>query len=141
MFSKRVMAERFTHFTANYCLKHSKNIKRKPRRTTSAVWSMFADLNSPLSPKLPDKDVLIFFSVEKNLQIMICTRHSASRLQHSHSRHSSAICEQNKKQMVNSSACIIELYIVADLVGAPNDCFLLNTLKTLFRLSRVLLQL
>ena len=29
------------------------------------LWSMFADLNSRLSPKLPDKDVLIFFLERK----------------------------------------------------------------------------
>ena len=39
-------------------LKHGKNSKKTTRRTTSAIWSIFADLNSPLSPKLPDKDAL-----------------------------------------------------------------------------------
>ena len=38
-------------------LKHGTNSKTT-RRTTSAIWSIFADLNSPLSPKLPDKDAL-----------------------------------------------------------------------------------
>ena len=28
------------------------------RRTTSAIWNIFADLNRPLSPKFPDKDAL-----------------------------------------------------------------------------------
>ena len=37
----------------------SKNMARTAwRRTTSAIWSIFADLNRPLSPKLPDKDAL-----------------------------------------------------------------------------------
>ena len=37
----------------------SKNMVRTAwGRTTSAVWSIFADLNRPLSPKLPDKDAL-----------------------------------------------------------------------------------
>ena len=40
------MAEHFTHFTANYCVKHSKNSKKTTRLTTSAIWSIFSDLNS-----------------------------------------------------------------------------------------------
>ena len=36
-----------------------KNMARTARRrTTSAIWSILADLNSPLSSKLPDKDAL-----------------------------------------------------------------------------------
>ena len=38
--------------------KHSKNSKKTTRRTTSAIWNIFVDLNSPLSPKLPDKHAL-----------------------------------------------------------------------------------
>ena len=36
----------------------SKNSKKTHRRTTSAIRSIFADLNRPLSPKLADKDPL-----------------------------------------------------------------------------------
>ena len=42
------LAEHFTRFMTNYCLKHS---KKTTRRTTSAIWSIFADLNSPSSSK------------------------------------------------------------------------------------------
>ena len=49
------LAEHFTRFTTNYCLKHS---KKTTRRTTSAIWSIFADLNSPLSSKHPLPRVL-----------------------------------------------------------------------------------
>ena len=41
-------AEHFTRFSWNCCLKHS---KKTTRRTTSAIWSIHADLNSPLSSK------------------------------------------------------------------------------------------
>ena len=48
LFSKWVMAEHFTHLTANYCLKiyTVKNSKKTTRQTTSAIWSIFAELNS-----------------------------------------------------------------------------------------------
>ena len=38
--------------------KHGKNSKKRTRQMTSDIWSIFADLDSPLSPKLPDKDAL-----------------------------------------------------------------------------------
>ena len=55
----------------------SKNMVRTAwGRTTSAVWSIFADLNRPLSPKLPDKDALSIhrprlacFSLFSNLEL------------------------------------------------------------------------
>ena len=49
------MAEHFSRFTANYYLKTQQE-QLEDTSTTSAIWSIFADLNnSPLSPKLPDK--------------------------------------------------------------------------------------
>ena len=46
-----------------FCSFHGKILsynmaKTRWRRTTSAIWSKSADLNRPLYPKLPDKDVL-----------------------------------------------------------------------------------
>ena len=38
--------------------KHGKNSKKRTRQMTSDIWSIFADLDSPLSPKLPAKDAL-----------------------------------------------------------------------------------
>ena len=35
--------------------KHGKNSKKTARRTTSAVWAIFAELDNPLSPKFDDK--------------------------------------------------------------------------------------
>ena len=60
LFSKWVKAEHFTHLTANYCLKTYTVKEQQEDNSTdeSAIWSIFADLNSPLSPKLPDKDAL-----------------------------------------------------------------------------------
>ena len=53
------MVEHFTRFILNYCLKtYSKNSKKTPQWTTSAIWSIFADLNHPFSPKLPNKHAL-----------------------------------------------------------------------------------
>ena len=53
------MVEHFTRFILNYCLKkYSKNSKKTPQWTTSAIWSLFADLNHPFSPKLPNKHAL-----------------------------------------------------------------------------------
>ena len=47
-----------TRFTAKYWLKHSKNSEKSTWRTTSAIWSIFADLSRPLSAKFPKKDAL-----------------------------------------------------------------------------------
>ena len=43
-----------TRFTAKYCLNKKSSEKSTPRRT-SAIWSIFADLNRPLSAKFPEK--------------------------------------------------------------------------------------
>ena len=40
------MAEHSTRFR-----KHSKNSKKTTRRTASAIWKIFTELNDPLSPK------------------------------------------------------------------------------------------
>ena len=47
-------AEHFTRFTGKYCLQ----TWQEQHEDGSAIWSIFADLNRPLSPKLPDKDAL-----------------------------------------------------------------------------------
>ena len=49
-------AEHFTRFTAKYVYKHDNN---SMKTNDIAIWSVFADLNGPLSPKLPDKDALL----------------------------------------------------------------------------------
>ena len=46
------------HFTRAIVLKHRKNNEKATRLKTSAIWSVLANLNSPFSPKLPDKDAL-----------------------------------------------------------------------------------
>ena len=38
--------------------KHSKNSKNTTRRTTSAIWRIFEELNNPLSPNLVDKQAI-----------------------------------------------------------------------------------
>ena len=53
--SEYKMAEHFTCFTANPCLKTEQEQQEDNSMMTSAIWSIFADLNSPLSPKLQDK--------------------------------------------------------------------------------------
>ena len=37
--------------------KHGKNSKKTARRTTSAVWTIFAELDNPLSPKFDDMNM------------------------------------------------------------------------------------
>ena len=49
----------------------------------------------------------------------------------------SHICISSPRGMCNTGLRMSECIVA----GAPNDDFLLNTLKTLFRLSRVLLDL
>ena len=38
--------------------KHSKNSKNTTRRTTSAIWGIFEELNNPLSPNPVDKQAI-----------------------------------------------------------------------------------
>ena len=55
------MAEHFTRFTANYCLKNIARTERKQlerRHLLIGVYN-YADLNSPLSPKLADRLALL----------------------------------------------------------------------------------
>ena len=49
--------------------------------------------------------------------------------------------DQTKSLVKNESSILSKCFHVLQLSGEPNDGFLLNTLKTLFRLSRVLLDL
>ena len=51
-------AEHFTRFTAKYVYKHDNN---SMKTNDIAIWSVFADLNGPLSPKLSDKDALLIW--------------------------------------------------------------------------------
>ena len=50
------MAEHSTRFTTNYCLKTWQ--EQQDDNSTDDIYylQIFADLNSPLPPKLPDKD-------------------------------------------------------------------------------------
>ena len=45
---------------------NSKNSKKTIRRTISAIWRIFAELNNPVSPKLADKHALL----KMNLTLM-----------------------------------------------------------------------
>ena len=64
--SEYKMAEHFTRFTGlfhgkllcNESLNTTKIAKKATWRTTSAIWSIYADLNSRSSPNLPDKHTL-----------------------------------------------------------------------------------
>ena len=67
------MAEHFTRFTANFFYRHSKNNKKTTGRTISAIWSIFADLNSPLSPKLPDQHALV--NIDGGKHVLACFEH------------------------------------------------------------------
>ena len=60
------LAEHFTRFPTNYCLKHS---KKTTRRTTSAIWSIFADLNSPLSLNMPYRGEL---NIDEGKHVLAC---------------------------------------------------------------------
>ena len=50
------MAEHFSCFTAKKNI--TRTAKRQVHATASAIWGLFADLNSHLYPKRPDKDAL-----------------------------------------------------------------------------------
>ena len=59
--SEYKMAEHFTCFTANNCLVKTWQLEQQEDNSTddiSAIWSIFADLNSSLSPKPPNKHAL-----------------------------------------------------------------------------------
>ena len=52
-------AKHFTCFMMKYCLKSWQEQHMKTTRwTISAIWTIFEDLNRPLSPKFPNKDAL-----------------------------------------------------------------------------------
>ena len=43
---------------AEQSAEHGKNSKKTNQRTVTAIWCIFADLNRPLCPNLPDKDAI-----------------------------------------------------------------------------------
>ena len=49
---------RFHSFHEEKIGEHNKNSKKTTRRTTSAIWKIFAELNNLLSPELPNKHAL-----------------------------------------------------------------------------------